>query len=35
MAMNLVRIWIEQCEAARGIEDEVGSVEAMKYFVGE
>jgi len=35
MAMNLAKIWIEQCEAARGIEDEFGSVEAMKYLVGE
>ena len=35
MAMNIVKIWIEQCEAARGIEDEFGSVEAMKYLVGE
>jgi hypothetical protein len=35
MAMNMVKIWIEQCEAARGIEDEFGSVEAMKYLVGE
>ena len=35
MAKNLVKIWIEQCEAARGIEDEFGSVEAMKYLVGE
>jgi len=33
--MNLAKIWIEQCEAARGIEDEFGSVEAMKYLVGE
>jgi hypothetical protein len=35
MAKNLVKIWIEQCEAARGIEDEFGTVEAMKYLVGE
>ena len=35
MALNMVKIWIEQCEAARGIEDEFGSVDAMKYLVGE
>jgi hypothetical protein len=29
------KIWIEQCEAARGIEDEFGTVNAMKYLVGE
>src|SRR5580693_1166055 len=33
--MPLHRIWIEQCEAARGIEDEFGTVNAMKYLVGE
>ena len=33
--MNLCKIWIEQCEAARGIEDEFGTVDAMKYLVGE
>ena len=33
--MNLHKIWIEQCEAARGIEDEFGTVNAMKYLVGE
>ena len=33
--LNLRRIWIEQCEAARGIEDEFGVVPAMKYLVGE
>ena len=35
MAMDMVKIWIEQCDAARGIEDEFGSVDAMKYLVGE
>jgi hypothetical protein len=34
-AMNLHKIWIEQCEAARGIEDEFGTVNALKYLVGE
>lgn len=33
--LNLHKIWIEQCEAARGIEDEFGVVSAMKYLVGE
>ncbi len=29
------KIWIEQCEAARGIENEFGTVNALKYLVGE
>jgi hypothetical protein len=29
------RIWIEQCEAARGIEDEFGTQKALDYLVGE
>ena len=33
--MQLHKIWIEQCEAARGIEDEFGTVNALKYLVGE
>jgi len=33
--LNLHKIWIEQCEAARGIEHEFGVVPAMKYLVGE
>ena len=33
--MNLCKIWIEQCQAARGIEDEFGTVNALKYLVGE
>ena len=28
-------IWIEQCEAAGGIEDEFGTQQALKYLVGE
>ena len=28
-------IWIEQCEAARGIEDEFGTQKALSYLVGE
>ena len=33
--LNLHKIWIEQCEAARGIENEFGIVAAMEYLVGE
>jgi hypothetical protein len=33
--MNLCKIWIEQCEAARGIEDEFGTQKALSYLVGE
>jgi hypothetical protein len=33
--LNLHKVWIEQCEAARGIENEFGTVPAMKYLVGE
>ncbi|MDP7205561.1 MAG: hypothetical protein QGH11_08335 [Pirellulaceae bacterium] len=29
------KIWIEQCEAARGIEDEFGTDRALKYLVEE
>ena len=29
------KIWIEQCEAARGIEDEFGTQKALEYLVGE
>jgi hypothetical protein len=35
MSLNLHKIWMEQCEAARGIEDEFGTVPAIKYLVGE
>ena len=28
-------IWIEQCQAARGIEDEFGVPKALAYLVGE
>ena len=28
-------IWIEQCEAARGIEDEFGTQKVLSYLVGE
>jgi hypothetical protein len=33
--MNLCKIWIEQCEAARRIEDEFGTPNALAYLVGE
>jgi hypothetical protein len=33
--MNLCKIWIEQCEAARRIEDEFGTPNALDYLVGE
>jgi hypothetical protein len=33
--LNLHKIWIERCEATRGIEDQFGTVDAMKYLVGE
>lgn len=29
------KIWIEQCEAAEGIEDEFGTQKALEYLVGE
>jgi hypothetical protein len=29
------KIWIEQCEAAEGIEDQFGTQKALKYLVGE
>jgi hypothetical protein len=33
--MQLHKIWIEQCEAARGIENEFGTQKALAYLVGE
>jgi hypothetical protein len=33
--LNLHKIWIEQCEAARGIEDEFGTQQALSYLIGE
>src|SRR5206468_3764233 len=29
------KIWIEKCEAARGIEDEFGTDKALSYLIGE
>jgi len=31
--MDFHKIWIEQCDAARGIEDEFGTDKALKYLV--
>jgi hypothetical protein len=33
--MDFHKIWIEQCEAAQGIEDEFGVQKALDYLVGE
>ena len=33
--MQLHKIWIEQYEAARGIENEFSTINALKYLVGE
>ena len=33
--MNLCKIWMEQCEAAKAIEDEFGTQKALAYLVGE
>ena len=33
--MQPCKVWIEQCEAARGIEDEFGTQRALDYLVGE
>ena len=33
--MNQSQIWIEQCEAARAIEDEFGTDKALDYLIGE
>jgi uncharacterized protein YerC len=33
--MNLCKIWVEQCEAARRIEDEFGTDKALDYLVRE
>jgi len=33
--MNPRNIWTEQCQAARGIEDEFGIPKALEYLVGE
>ena len=33
--MEFHKIWIEQCEAARGIENEFGTDKALDYLIGE
>ena len=33
--MNLCKVWIEQCEAAKAIEDKFGTQKALAYLVGE
>jgi hypothetical protein len=33
--MRPAGIWIEQCEAARRIEDEFGTAQALEYLIGE
>ncbi len=33
--MDLSKIWIEQCDAARDIDDEHGSQQALEYLVGK
>lgn len=33
--MEFHKMWIEQCEAARGIEGEFGTQNALDYLVGE
>ena len=33
--MNTYKIWIEQCYAARGIEEDFGTQKALDYLVGE
>ena len=33
--MDFHKIWIEQCEAARGIEAEFGTQDALTYLIGE
>jgi hypothetical protein len=33
--MDFHKIWIEQCEAAKGIEGEFGTQKALDYLVGE
>jgi hypothetical protein len=33
--MNPCRVWLEQCDAAREIEDEFGTDRALAYLIGE
>ena len=33
--MKPCKIWIEQCDAARGIKDDFGTDKALTYVIGE
>ena len=33
--MKLCKIWIEQCDAARNVEDDFGTEKALTYLIGE
>jgi hypothetical protein len=33
--MNLCKVWVERCEAAKAIEDEFGTRKALAYLVDE
>lgn len=33
--MKFCKIWIDQCKAARGIEDDFGTDKALVYLIGE
>jgi hypothetical protein len=33
--MNLCKVWVERCKAAKAIEDEFGTQKALAYPVGE
>src|SRR3954447_20863338 len=33
--MDFCKVWIEQCEAARRIEDDFGTDKALDYLIGE
>ena len=33
--MKLCKIWIEQCDAARNVEDDFGTDKALTYLIGE
>jgi hypothetical protein len=35
MTMELCKIWVEQCDAARMIEDEFGTDKALRYLISE
>ena len=35
MTMEFCKIWVEQCEAARSIEDEFGTDKALDYLIRE